>query len=104
MAKMIVLYKTPKDVPAFERHYFETHIPLAKKLAGLRKYEVSQGHIMTPAGVSDIQFAATLHFDDMAAINRAFASQEGTACLEDRRVLAPNDDTVTMLLFDSQEV
>ena len=74
MAKMIVSYKTPKDISAFERHYFETHIPLAKKFAGLRKYEVSQGHIMRPVGVSDIQFAATLHFDDMAAISRAFAS------------------------------
>jgi hypothetical protein len=59
---------------------------------------------MRPVGVSDIQFAATLHFDDMAAISRAFASHEGKACLEDRRVLAPNDDTVTMLLSDSQEV
>ncbi len=38
MARMVVIYKTPKDVAAFTRHYFETHVPLAKKLPGLRKY------------------------------------------------------------------
>ncbi len=34
---MVVVYKTPPDPAAFEKHYFETHIPLAKKLPGLRK-------------------------------------------------------------------
>ena len=37
MARMVVIYKMPKDVKAFERHYFEKHVPLAKKLPGLRK-------------------------------------------------------------------
>ena len=67
MARMVVIYKTPKDVMAFTRHYFETHVPLAKKLPGLRKYEVSQGPILTPHGVSQYHFVATLHFDDLAA-------------------------------------
>ena len=31
MARMVVIYKKPADVEAFERHYFETHIPLVKK-------------------------------------------------------------------------
>jgi uncharacterized protein (TIGR02118 family) len=104
MAKMVVLYKTPKDVAAFEKHYFETHIPLAKKLAGLRKYEVSRGPIAGPAGASDCHFAAILHFDDLTSIRRAFASPEGKACAADRRIFAPDDADVTMLLFDSREV
>jgi len=33
---MIVIYKTPKDVEVFNKHYFEVHIPLAKKLPGLK--------------------------------------------------------------------
>ena len=41
MARMVVIYKTPKDVAAFTGHYFETHVPLAKRLPGLRKYEVN---------------------------------------------------------------
>ena len=104
MAKMVVIYRTPKDVAAFEKHYFETHIPLAKKLPGLRKYEVSQGPIVSPTGASGYHFVATLHFDDLASIRSAFATAEGNACAADRRVLAPRDADVTMLLFDSREV
>ena len=37
MARMVVVYKKPADVVAFEKHYFETHIPLAKKIPGLKK-------------------------------------------------------------------
>ena len=28
---------------AFDKHYFEAHVPIAKKIPGLRKYEVSRG-------------------------------------------------------------
>jgi uncharacterized protein (TIGR02118 family) len=101
---MVVVYKTPKDVAAFERHYFETHIPLAKKLPGLRKYEVSQGPIVTPQGPSDYHFVATLHFDDLDAIKRAFASPEGQLCAADRRNFAPDPASFLMLLFDDREV
>lgn len=104
MARMVVIYKTPQDVAAFERHYFETHVPLAKKVPGIRKYEVSQGPIMTPAGASDFHFVSTLHFDDLAAIKRAFASPEGQACAADRRIFAPDPSQFLMLLFDNREV
>ncbi len=52
MARMVVIYKVPADVAAFDKHYYEIHVPLAKKLPGLRKYEVSRGPIATPAGAS----------------------------------------------------
>jgi uncharacterized protein (TIGR02118 family) len=41
MARMVVIYLTSKNVEAFDRHYFEIHVPLAKKIPGLTKYEVS---------------------------------------------------------------
>jgi uncharacterized protein (TIGR02118 family) len=104
MARMVVIWKNPKDVAAFERHYFETHIPLARKLPGLRKYEVSQGPIVTPHGASEFHLVATLHFDDVAAIKKAFASPEGQACAADRRSLAPDPSDFLMFLFDDREV
>jgi uncharacterized protein (TIGR02118 family) len=104
MARMVVIYKTPKDVAAFDKHYFETHVPLAKKLPGLRKYEVSQGPIRTPAGPSGFHMVATLHFDDLAAIQRAFATPQGQAAGADRKIFAPDDSEVIMLLFDNREV
>ncbi len=35
MAQVVVMYKTPKDTAAFDKHYSEIHIPLAKKIPGL---------------------------------------------------------------------
>jgi len=43
MAKMTVIYTTPKDKEFFEKHYFEVHVPLAKQLPGLLKYEINDG-------------------------------------------------------------
>lgn len=35
MHKLTVLYGHPKDPAEFDRYYYETHIPLAKKMQGL---------------------------------------------------------------------
>ena len=104
MAQMVVIYRTPKDVEAFDRHYFGIHVPLAKKIPGLRKYEVSDGPIVTPVGNSDVYRIGTLYFDDLAAIQEAFASAEGQAAGADRRLYAPDDSGVQMFLFDNREV
>ena len=102
MAQLLVIYKTPKDTAAFDKHYSEKHIPLAKKIPGLRKYEVSRGPVATPAGPSGFHLVATLHFDDMTAIQRAFASAEGQAAAADVQTFTT--DRPYMLLFDSREV
>ena len=77
MAKLVVLYKTPKDPEAFNSYYAATHIPIARKIPGRRGYDVSRGVVATPAGPSEVHLVATLHFDDVAAIQAAFASPEG---------------------------
>jgi len=104
MARMVVIYKRPADVKAFEKHYFETHIPLAKKIPGLRKYEVSRGPVTVVAGPPDAYLIGTLYFDDLDAIKQAFASPEGQAAAADRRLYAPDDSGVQMFLFDNREV
>jgi uncharacterized protein (TIGR02118 family) len=104
MARMLVIYRTPKDVEAFDRHYFDIHAPLAKKLPGLRKYEVSDGAIAAPIGSSNVHRIGTLHFDDLQAIQKAFASPEGQAAGADRRLYAPDDSGVQMYLFANREV
>src|SRR6202035_1288382 len=76
MAEVVVMYKTPKDPAAFEKYYAETHVPLAKKMPGLRKFQVSQGPVATPAGPSAFHLIAILTFDNMAAIQKAFGSAE----------------------------
>jgi uncharacterized protein (TIGR02118 family) len=104
MGRMVVIYRTPKDPAAFDAHYFGVHVPLAKKLPGLRSYEVSEPPILTPAGDAQPYRVAILHFDSLDAIRHAFSTPEGQACAADRRILAPEDDDVQMYLFQSTEV
>ena len=104
MAKMVVIYKTPKDPAAFERHYFEVHVPLAKQLPGLRSYEASKGPITSLAAATDTYLVGILHFDSLVAIRDAFASDCGRACAADRRALVPDERDVQIFLFDAQSV
>jgi uncharacterized protein (TIGR02118 family) len=104
VARMVVIYKKPADVKAFERHYFETHMPLTNKIPGLRKYEISHGPITVVAGPPDVYLIGTLHFDDLDAIKNAFASPEGQAAGADRQLYAPDSSGVQMFLFDNREV
>ena len=103
MARMVVIYKTPKDPAAFDKHYFSVHIPMAKQLPGLKRYEVSKGPIVAMASAADPYLIGTLHFDSLAAIREAFATECGRACAADRRILAPDDKDVQMFLFDGQD-
>ncbi len=104
MAKMVVIYRKPVDVKAFEKHYFETHIPLAKKIPGLRKYEISNGRITAIAGPDDVHLIGTVYFDDIDAMKEVFASPEGQAAAEDRQHYAPDESGVQMFVFDTKEV
>ncbi len=104
MAQMVVIYNTPTDPAAFDKHYFEIHVPLAKKLAGLRKYEVSTVPVVTLPGGFPVHMVATLYFDDLAAIHNAFGSPEGQACAEDRAIFAPDDGDFKMFLFNVRAV
>ena len=100
MASLVVLYKKPTDAAAFDRYYSETHIPIARRLPGLRKFEISRGPVATPAGPSAFHLIATLEFDDMGAMQKAFASPEGQATAADVRNFATAG--VEMIMFDTQ--
>ncbi len=101
MAQLMVHYKTPKDPTAFDKYYAEIHIPLAKKMPGLRKYQVSRGPIATPAGPSDIYLVALLTFDSMAAIQGAFGSPEGQAAAADVPKFASGGAEI--MFFDTKD-
>src|SRR3954462_7044097 len=98
MAKLIALYRTPSDPEAFDAYYFSRHVPIARKIPGLRGYEVSRGAIATPTGQSDYHLAGLFDFDSFAAIQEALGSPEGQAAGADLANFA--DGGVDLLVFD----
>lgn len=83
MAKVIAMYKRPTDPAAFDRYYYATHVPIAKKIPGLRHYEVTAGPVGTLEGPAPYHLVALLTFESLAAVQAALGSPEGQATAAD---------------------
>jgi uncharacterized protein (TIGR02118 family) len=102
MVRFLVLYDEPNDREAFDRHYQEVHIPLAKKLRGLRRYTISRN--ARPIRGGDAYYLiAELDWDDMDALRRAFRSPEGQATADDVAKLAP-EGRVRSMIYELEDV
>jgi len=101
MARLLVIYKKRLDAAAFDKYYFETHVPLVKKIPGLRKFDISHGPVGTLAGESDVHLIATLYFDDLAAMQAGMASAEEQATATDAQGFMEVKDS--LLVFDTRE-
>ena len=102
MARLLAMYKTPTDVAAFDAYYFGKHVPLAKTIPGLRRYDVSQGPVMGMQGASGFHLIATLYFDTMDALTAALGSAEGKATAADLANFATGG--VEIIFFDDKKV
>lgn len=87
MVKLVAIYRKPEDVEAFDKHYFEVHAPLAEKMPGLIKMEVSKV-IGAPGGESDLHLIAEMYFESKDALLEALSSPEGRAAGKDLRGFA----------------
>lgn len=73
MAKLIALYRPPADAEAFERAYFETHLPLLKTVPGLRKTVI---HRFTRTVVGEgLYLMAEMTFDDTDSLKAGMRSE-----------------------------
>ena len=75
MVKLFAMYRRPEDAAAFDQKYFETHVPLAKKIPGLRSMRLNRV-TGAPRGEPEFYLIAELAFDDKAAFDRAMQSPE----------------------------
>jgi uncharacterized protein (TIGR02118 family) len=101
-AKLIALYNAPKDAQAFDKYYVERHIPLAKTVPGLKRYEVSAGKVTDPSGASPYHLVATLTFDSLPDVQAALSSAAGIATAGDLANFATGG--VSLLIFESKDV
>ena len=101
MAKLVALYKKPADPAAFDAYYFATHVPKAKKVPGLKRYEISAGPVATPQGASPYHLVAILGFDSADSL-RGMGSPEGQAAAGDLANFAQAG--VDLLIFESKDI
>ena len=97
MTKLIALYRKPADATLFDKHYFDVHIPLIRKMPGLRKLEIT-GITGAPIGESKYHLLAEMYFDSIDSMNAANASPEGRAAAKDLMNFAA--DVVTLFYGD----
>jgi uncharacterized protein (TIGR02118 family) len=102
MTRLLVLYGQPKDPAAFDKYYRETHIPIARRMKGLKKWTIGkvQG---TPGGEAPpFYYVADLYMEDRAAFEALLASPEGQAAVAD----VPNYATggATFLYTEVEEI
>ena len=95
---MVSLMRRPAGVSReeFQRWWREDHVPIARRIPGLRRYVLS-----FPAD-PDAHFdgMAELYFDDVAAARSCFASEEGRAAREDS--LAHAGERITMVMAENE--
>ena len=80
-ARFIACYDRPADPGAFDRHYREVHIPIARQLPGLRRYTISQDTEVVRG--EPCYLVAELDWDSMTDLRAAFGSPQGRATAED---------------------
>jgi len=100
-ANVLVLFNTPTDTAAFDAHYTETHLPLARQIPGIRSMTLSAGPIGTPQGPAPYYMIAQLGFESMAALQVTLTSPEFGAAGADLENFAGAG--VTVLMYETRD-
>lgn len=89
VAKLIVLYSNIKDPEKFDEYYKNVHIPLAKKIPGVRKIVVSKVKGVA-VGKANYYQVVEVYFDDIESLKKASESKEAKEASKDGLALDPN--------------
>ncbi|MBV9098053.1 MAG: EthD family reductase [Frankiaceae bacterium] len=94
--KLTVVYATPDDAEAFDRHYREVHTPIVQRYPGLDRVEIARV-VGGPGGTpSPYYLIAEMYFADHDALNAALSSEAGRESGRDFRNLAASGTFMTV--------
>ena len=96
----MTLYGPPADPAAFERHYAETHVPLAHQIPGLQRVETALILGTAQGRLAPYYRIAELWFADVGRLQIAAASAEGQALAADAANFATGGITVLIARVD----
>lgn len=83
MIRLTVLYGHPVDPAEFDRYYHEIHIPLAKKMEGLRGWTIGKCAAASPDEPPDYYMIVGLYADSREAMEAILQSAAGQATVAD---------------------
>ena len=105
MVKLIVLYNTPEDPVAFERHYRDVHIPLVKQMPDLRRFTFGRHVTALHGGEPYYWRIAELEWDSMDALQKALQSPQGQETAQDAASLVCSTGTsFQSMAYEMEEV
>jgi uncharacterized protein (TIGR02118 family) len=94
MLKITVLYGHPMSPDDFEKYYEEKHAPIASKMSGVLRFELTR-FSSGPDGTRPAFYRmAELYFKDQEQMLAAMASPEGQAAISDISNFATGGATV----------
>jgi uncharacterized protein (TIGR02118 family) len=101
MIRLTVLYGHPEDPDEFDRYYREVHIPVARKMKGLKGWTIGKCQSVSADEDPAYYMIVGLYADSREAMEAILDSPEGQAAVAD----VPNFATggVTFL-YDDEEV
>ena len=83
MVKLVVAYGAPEDPAALDKHYANTHVPLAEKIPDVQRFEAGKILGAPDGSPAPFYFLAELWFDSAEALQAAMGSAEGQAAADD---------------------
>jgi uncharacterized protein (TIGR02118 family) len=83
MYRLTVLYGHPKDPEAFDRYYHEVHVPIAKKMKGIRGWTIGKCESAVTGEPPPYYLIVGLYADSRAELDAILASPEGQAAIAD---------------------
>ncbi len=101
MTRLTVLYGHPTDPAEFDRYYHEVHIPLAKKMQGLKGWTIGKCESAAPGEPPPYYMIVGLYADSRAALEAILASPEGQATIADVEKFATGGAT---FFYNDEEV
>jgi uncharacterized protein (TIGR02118 family) len=83
MQRLTVLYGHPTDPAAFDRYYFDVHIPLAKKMQGFTGWTIGKCASAAPGEKPPYYMIVGLYAESREKIEAILAMPEGQAAIAD---------------------
>ncbi len=102
MIRLLVLYGHPEDPAAFDKYYHEIHIPIAKKMKGLKKWNIGKVQGTPDGKPPEYYYVADLYAESREEMEAILASPEGQAAVEDVPKFASGG--VTFVYTEVEEV